>query len=241
MGETAQKSSMYVQVTQWLTKTISEAKWVKIAKVYLVTFLFILSGIGCYFIYRAASSDSMMSAAAERITKSLKKEHVREAMVTPKIQKSLGALIYTINADRAFVFEFHNGKQNTCDLPFYFADMSYEEVNENRHVDKIARQYQDVPLTLYKLPQHIRSYKKFIGTVEEIYEIDKDFAEETAKSGGKYLGLMYMTSRGIPVGFIGVSFHDASYAPPQNELEDKLGEVSRYISSLLDIQNQLNN
>ena len=238
MGDTTQKNSLYMQATQWLTKTISEAKWTKIAKVYLVIFLFIATGIGCFFAYKTVSNEAVIKATAEKLHNSIREDHVREEVVTPKIQKSLEILTYMLNADRAFVFELHNGKKNTCDLPFHFADMSYEETNENRHIDKIAMQYQNVPLTLYRFPHHIRHTKKFVGSVEEIAKIDRGFADEIRKSGGCYLGFMYISSRGIPIGFIGVSYHDINDVPNADLLELKLSEYSRSLSNLLDLQHQ---
>ena len=98
-----------------------------------------------------------MTALARKIEMSNTKNEegamsIREDKVTPTIQKELGILCYTLNADRAFMFELHNGKRNATGLPFRYADMSYEEVNEEKDIESVAMQFQDIPLTLYKYP-----------------------------------------------------------------------------------------
>ena len=148
-------------------------------------------------------------------------------------------LTYTINADRAFLFELHNGKKNISGLPFRFADMTYEEVNENRKVDKVAMQFQDIPLTLYKYPHYLQKKKMIIGTVDEIEEIDKDFAGHIREIGGTYLGMIYISNRGIPLGFLCVSYHDMNDVPSKEIVERKLKEYDMALTQLLDLQTQM--
>lgn len=236
--QSEKKENVYTQSVKWVTKTISDAEWSKIIKVYSVILLFlVLTVLGILFI-KASKHDRVVDAFSTKITEYVHKENLREAVVTPKIQHDLEILTYTMNADRVFVVELHNGKENTSGLPFHYADMSYEEVNENKLVDKIALRYQNIPLTLYKFPTYLQTNKVFIGTSDELSKIDKDFADEVKKSGGEYLCLTYIGNSGVPIGFFGVSYHNLSDVPDISFIRNKLNETTKVLSHLLDLQEQ---
>ena len=118
--------------------------------------------------------------------------------------------------------------------------MTYEEVNRDRKVDKVAMKYQEVPLTLYRYPEYLHKEKTFIGTIEEIEQVDYDFAQCIKNDDGVYLGMIYMNIDGLPLGFLGVSFHDINNVPSKDAIESKLKENARIISELLNLQAQIN-
>lgn len=234
------KASIYTQVAKWLSSTIADAKWYKIFKFYFVTFLFLTTMLLFYVAYRASSNDEVVKSAALKISSTEKEENIRDFVVTPKIQHDLEVLVYTINADRAFLFELHNGKKNTSGLPFRFADMTYEETNENRKVEKVAMQFQNIPLTLYKYPHYLQKKGMIIGTVDDIEKIDKDFASHIKEIGGVYLGMIYISKRGLPLGFLCVSYHSMDDVPNIDVIDRKLNEHDKALAQLLDLQTQIN-
>ena len=188
---------------------VTSTTWFGIFK--LITIVVIL--ISSLFAYKALTTEEFVSAMAHKMmtTGNKVEEHglkIRSDVVTPKIQKELDVLCYTLNADRAFLFELHNGKKNSSGLPFRFADMSYEEPNDERHVERVAMQFQDIPLTLYKYPHYLAQHKYLYGSVSEIATIDDAFADHISRVGGKYLGMIYLTNNGLPLGFLCVSFHE---------------------------------
>lgn len=234
------KEPIYTQVGKKISSTIANAKWSKIFKVYFVTFFFLATGLFFYFSYRAVGDDDIMKQTALKMSTSEKEENIRDYIVTPKIQHDLDILVYTINADRAFLFELHNGKKNTSGLPFRFADMTYEETNEDKKIDKVAMDFQDIPLTLYKYPHYLQKKKIIIGTVDEIEEVDRDFAKHIKDIGGVYLGMIYISNRGIPLGFLCVSYHNMNDVPSKDVIERKLREHDQSLKQLLDLETQIN-
>ena len=228
-----------VSVFKSLFNYILELKWTNIFKVYLVIFSFLATGLAFYYAYSVVSDKEMLNKATSSLFNEETNENVRDNVVTPKIQHELRILIYTINADRGFIFELHNGKKNTSGLPFRFADMSYEESNEERNVDRVALQFQDIPLTLYKYPHYLQKQKVMIGTVEDIEKVDPEYAKHIRSIGGKYLGMVYMSSNGHPIGFLCVSYHNLNDVPSKKLIEEKLIEYSKMISSLLDLNNHV--
>lgn len=232
------KEPFYTRIGKTIVSTIANAKWKSILKVYFVTFFFLATAIALVFAYTASKDQEFVRMTAYRMASEQKDENIRDFVVTPKIQRDMEIMIYSLNADRAFIFELHNGKKNVSGLPFRFADMTYEEVNRDRKVDKVAMKYQEVPLTLYRYPEYLHKEKTFIGTIEEIEKVDYDFAQCIKDDGGVYLGMIYMNIDGQPLGFLGLSFHDLKNVPPKDVIESKLKENARIISELLNLQAQ---
>ncbi len=233
------KASVVTKVGSHVVSTIANAGWKKIIKVYFVTFLFIATGIVLVFAYNMARDNEILTATKEKVLKERNEENIRDYVVTPKIQHELEKLVYVMKADRAFLFEMHNGKRNTSGLPFRFADMSYEEVNEENTNDKVAIRFQNIPLTLYKYPHYLQKEKIFVGTVNEVSEIDFDFANHIKDIGGKYLGMVYINNNGVPLGFLCISYHSLDGVPQKNVIEAKLKEYAKTIGQYLDLQVQL--
>ena len=234
------KEAVYTQAAKWIISTISNSEWSKIAKVYFVMFFFLATALVAIYTYNVVSNKELVEKHAQKVMDSndIDEENFRDYVVTPKIQCDLDILVYSLQAERAFIFEVHNGKKNTSGLPFRFADMSYEEVNRETKVDKVAMKFQDIPLTLYKYPHYLQKKKIMIGTVEEIEKIDADFAEHIRGIGGKYLGMIYLAGNGVPIGFLCVSYHDMSRVPKQEIIRNKLIEYGKVIEELLDLKSQ---
>ena len=233
------KASVIAKTFKGIADAIADASWWRIVKVFIVMFFFLATILGGFFAYNIANDKEAMHEAAMKMARSEKEENIREVVVTPKIQHELSVLVYTLNADRAFIFELHNGKKNTSGLPFKYADMTYEETNEDRKVDKVAIQFQDIPLTLYKYPHYLQTKKMIIGTTDEISGVDEDYANHIRAIGGKYLGMIYMSSGGTPIGFLCVSYHNLEDVPNKNALELKLKEYGKMFTQLLDLRVQM--
>ena len=241
INQDPKKESGFSHIFNLLFDKIAHAKWSKIIKVYFVSFFFLATAIGCYFVYKAANDEEVVKQTALKLSESQDEENIRDYVVTPKIQHELEVLVYTLHAERAFIFELHNGKKNTSGLPFRFADMTYEVTNDEKRVDKVAMQFQDIPLTLYKYPHYLQKKKVMIGTTEEIELVDEDFAGHIKEIGGKYLGMIYLNAGGVPLGFLCISYHNPEDVQTKEVIENKLKEYGKMITQLLDLQEHLKN
>jgi hypothetical protein len=233
------KGSKYFEIFDSFYKGIVNSKWSNIVKFWVVAFIFLATILGGIFIYHEIKNGNASNAVTEKLIKDQNEENLRDFTITPKIQKELSILVYTLKADRAFLFEFHNGKKNASGLPFRFADMTYEEINEERKVDKIGIKFQNIPLTLYKYPHYLQQKKVMIGTLDEIRKIDPDYADQINDCGGKYLGMIYLNINGSPLGFLCVSYHDMDNIPSRQEIDTKLREYDKVITQLLDLNTQM--
>jgi hypothetical protein len=236
-----EKVSSITKALKSVADTIADAKWTRIVKVYFVVFFFLATALGGLFIYNLETDKEAMHQTAMNLVQDKKEEGIRDYVVTPKVQKDIEILLYTLNADRVFIFELHNGKKNISGLPFKYADMSYEVANRERGVDRCYTKYQDVPLTMYKYPDYMHKQKFMIGTIDDIEKIDYEFAKCIKEDGGEYLAMIYINgSDGTPLGFLGVSFHSNDYAPSDEVIEEKLKTYGKTIGELIDLKVQLN-
>ena len=233
------KASSIVKAFKSVTDTIANAKWTRIVKVYFVMFFFLATALGGFFAYKVTSDDDAMHKAALRIATAEKEENIRDFVITPKIQKNLDAILYTLNADRAYLIEFHNGKKNTTGLPFRYMDVSYETTNEESKVTKIGMFYQNIPTTLYKFPYYLQEHKYYIGTIDDFGKVDTDLAKQMSANFAKYFAVIALNSDGTPVGYLGISWCNIDSVPDINVIKNKLYLYDKTFSQLLDLRIQM--
>ena len=237
MGNEGAKEPFYARIGKTIVSTIAKAKWKSILKVYFVTFFFLATALIGIYSYNVVSNKKIVEKSVEKVLSEEQKEKIRD-IVTPKIQYDLEALLYQINADRVFIFEMHNGQINQTGLPFSFANMSYEEINISRRVDKVYHKYKDVPLTQYKFPEYLRKHKFMAGTIEEIENIDYDYARRAKEDGCEFMVVQYLNISGKPLAFLGASYHDLSYVPSDSLIRNRFTGFSSAITELLDLKKQ---
>ena len=215
-----------------------------IVKFFVTLIATIILIVGGKFLYSVASSEKVMEAISRKVEANnelIEKKgiEIRQDIVTPGIQKELKILCYTLNADRVFMFELHNGKKSAGGLPFIYADMSYEEVNLEKCLEYVGIQFQNIPLTLYKYPHYLFKERYTFGSVEEVAEIDNAFAKHITDIGGKYFAGIYITIYGKPLGFLCASFHTEPILT-SDDIKDKMEKSVRVLKPLLDLNTQLN-
>ena len=233
------KVSSIAKAFKSVVDIIANAKWTRIVKVYFVVFFFLATALGGFFVYKVTSDEDAMHKAALRIATAEKEENMRDFVITPKIQKNLDAILYTLNADRAYLIEFHNGKKNTTGLPFRYMDVSYEVTNEESKATKIGMFYQNIPTTLYKFPYYLQEHKYYIGSVDDFGQIDSDLAKQMGANFSKYFAVIALNSDGTPVGYLGISWCDMESVPDIDVIKNKLYLYDKTFSQLLDLRIQM--
>lgn len=99
----------------------------------------------------------------------------------PLIRSALHDVVWELDATRAGVLEFHNGKENPSGLGFYYADMNYEIVKACDFY--VSDQYQNINLSLLNLPDYLYKNGYWYGTTEELREIDPKLASMIENNG----------------------------------------------------------
>lgn len=154
--------------------------------------------------------------------------------INPKVTSAMVKLLYKMNADRVSVLEMHNGKENPTSLPFNYCDMTYEEPKEG--IPYISEEYSDLNMSKYSFPSYIYKHRYFIGTVDEVYKIDKKLAIRLKANDVLFCGVILLRTN-IDIGFLMISFHEQ---PDMSEtlLLAELTYYAQEISSYLDYAKQ---
>lgn len=224
----------FADAVKYVLQLFGEIKFLTVFR----TMLIVINIIVVIFLYNVVSSQQMVEKIIDGIVTTDKEERLNmniRDQVSPQISSYLSRLLYVLDADHSFIIELHNGKKNATSLPFKYYDMTYEEVNDERNTPFVSDSYTNAMVSHYKLPYWLADNTTFIGTTEELSEIDPRFASNMASQNGKYLGMMILRSRGQNIGFIGVSYDHEEYIKDVKVIENKLEEYAKIMAPLLDL------
>lgn len=232
------KITSFGSALKYFFEKVGEIKLAVVAKVTLVFVIIILVILGINISINRTASETLLSHIMKVQPVDEKEDLSIRDMVSPKIQKRLSALVYKLDCDRAFVIELHNGKKNATDLPFKYFDMTYEEVNEGKHIKHISQHFIDVMTTHYKLPFYLAANTYFFGKVSDLEEIDKRFAANFEEHRGAYLAMITLRVNGEEIGFLGVAYENENYKVDENKVKGVLNEEAKIMKDLLDLGTQ---
>lgn len=157
--------------------------------------------------------------------------------VSTKINGKLLKMAINMGADRAFVFEMHNGKENPTNLPFNYCDMTYEEVNDaEKKVCFISDNFENINMGRFNFPYYIDEHNYFIGTIEEFCEMDKKMGYRLMDENITYVAMILIKTH-KEIGFLGVTF-SSEPSMTKDEIHGKLGTYVQEIACLLDYTKQ---
>jgi hypothetical protein len=159
--------------------------------------------------------------------------NIRRGEVDPLIQESLMETMIDTHCDRSYIMEMHNGVSNPTGLPFRYCEMTYEQINSK--YDNVRDEYDKVNMSRYPIFSYLAKNMFFIGTVDELAQIDKRMSERMKNNDVQYLAMNMMTCNGQPVGVIGISFCQAKDFTDKDKMNimSLMNKSSEKISSLL--------
>ena len=194
------------------------------------------------FAYNAIHNDKMIEAIASKI-ESRDKENETNGMgirndVGPKLSHDLTRLMYSVGADRACIFEFHNGKENATALPFLYFDMTYEEVDDGVGTEYASDGFINLNISFFRIQYYLVEHTFYIGTVSDMRSIDNRFANRIDEIGGKYIGLIMLKSNSVNIGMLGVMFNTETPSVDRDYIHSKLDHYVQDVSNLLDLNVQ---
>ena len=237
------KVNVFVKTIKKIVDEVANASFLKIIKFFIAFMLFIFCSAAAFFCYNVSKDQEAMNKLIDEVIVSKEEDEenmrIREQL-TPKINYELKKILYSVHASRVVIFELHNGKENTTNLPFRYADMTYEVVNDNdQELRFVSDKFQNIPLTHYNLPYLIEDNYVRLGDVEEARRDDPRFAQLMFDVGGSYYGAVMLRSNGVDIGFLAI-FFDKNKKPldSREEGEKVLREASKTISPLLDLSVQ---
>jgi hypothetical protein len=228
------KITSFADGMKYAAKQIASIKLLTVFRVALFLMVFILLVFSVNVATNKSAVEKLLTHVIEKDKQEKINMNIRD-MVSPKIQRNLIDLIYTLDCDRAFIIEFHNGKKNATDLPFKYFDMTYEEVNENYYVKHISQHFTNVMITHYKLPYYLSKETMFIGDTDELGKIDRRFCDNFMEYQGYYLAIIMLRSNKDEIGFLGIAYNNKDRVKPKKEIEYVINTKAKTMKDLIDL------
>ena len=121
------------------------------------------------------------------------------------IRLMLHRLLHTLNADRAWLIELHNGSKNlSSGLPFLYGDMRIEEVADG--VLNVDEEYTDFSLSKYPFIAKIFEDGYFYGSADSMREFDERLYYKFKSNDVNEIALLALYQGDKPLGVLGISF-----------------------------------
>lgn len=217
-----------------MVKMVEKYGLLKIFKALLVLAIFI------YILYCGAHLDQIIEKISRQTIKTEQVERIEahdralavRQSIKPKMDKLLHDAMLSMDADRVFVLEMHNGTNNTAGLPFIYGEMTYESVAEGIH--HIDEDYQNLNLSRFSLPLYIENAHYWMGGIDELKKIDPKFASRLASNDVTYLAVIHVHGVKNELGFFGFTYCNGKTPKSTKEMLVKLMEVSQKLSTMLD-------
>lgn len=236
------KVDKIIDTVKNIVKEALNAPWIKVFKLFIIVLILVSAIVTCLFAYSFINGNKATNQIVEYVTRKPTAAEESYGMgarsdINTNMSFELNKMIYTLGASRAFVLEFHNGKENAASLPFVYLDMSYEEQNENhKELEYISSYYQNVPISHYNFATIVAKKYIYIGDVESIREYDPRLTQVMEKNNVNYFGCILLKSRGHKIGFLCVTYEKGNkHNVNKREIEYNLKEAAKIISPLLDL------
>lgn len=160
-------------------------------------------------------------------------QNTKRLNASVEVRQNLMTLLNETHADRAYIMEYHNGKENPALLPFIYLDMTFEETAK-KTLNYINREYQNMNASLYDFPVYIAEHYVFTGPTSELLEIDQKVGRRFEDHGTKYSSMILLKSEGIMIGILGISFFETPNMSKE-EIQAKMAIYAQDISNYLDL------
>lgn len=169
-------------------------QWWIFATFYIVTVI---------FLWEVVTSDRIFQRYDEYVSHKHNVSTEYRIESSPIVRNYLNQLVLETGADRAYIGEYHNGKNNPSGLQWQYADMTF--INDAAY--DVTDEYQNVPLVKYELCYKLYKDGVFMGDIEQIRVIDPRMAARLEANDVKYIcaAMMYGENKS-DIGFVGVSF-----------------------------------
>jgi hypothetical protein len=129
----------------------------------------------------------------------------RRISADAEIRLILHRLLHTLDADRAWLIELHNGSKNlSSGLPFLYGDMRIEEVAEG--IGNVDDEYTDFQLSKYPFVGKVFEDGYYWGAIDSVQTVDERMYFKFKSNDVNEIALLALYSGEKPLGALGVSF-----------------------------------
>lgn len=203
-------------------------------------------GIFVYLMYNAhtigQSVQGIVRNEIETHTEKIEQEHndaleIRKK-IKPDIDKALKEALVSLDADRVFVMEMHNGNNNTSGLPFVYGEMTYEQVRSG--IGHIDDDYINLNLSRFSFPLYLEKEHIWQGSMEELANIDDKLAKRLSSNEVTYIAITHIHGVDNLLGYFGITYCNNKQPKPIKYIVAQLTMTTQQLAIMLDA-NRTNN
>lgn len=185
----------------WLEKILQLYKTYGVLGIVKGLFLLIMFSITLRLCYNPTF---LFEKYTEYVTQRHNKELYARSEYDQQIKNLLPIYLYKYHADRVWIIQYHNGV-----MDWQHGTMRFELCNSG--VKSIQNQYNNFNLTWIHLPYYLKDNDVFIGSLEELWEIDPILYMQFETNGIKYVACTVIKDNsGYPIGVFGVTWEHIS-------------------------------
>lgn len=210
---------------------------------YAMAFFSILTfglALGCIVSYKVLTMDKSVNEILVKHDNDLAEQKTTEHVVKTEMRRDAQVDVYDVlddlmnklDADRVYVVEMHNGNNNPSGLPFIYGEMTYEKSRLN--IDDIDDEYTSVTLSRYQLPIYLSEHRYFLGTSDELKEIDSKIYKRIYNDSTTYVIMMAISGVNGDVGMFGVSYCFGHEPASLDVINTNMSLASQKLTHLLD-------
>ena len=206
-------------------------------------------GLFLYIIYNIQNLNSIIEKAIEKsVDNAVKSEFVtyneeqqeqHDIMVNSrndanaKMPDILKHIMYETDCDRVFVLEFHNGTNGMGGLPFLYGNITYE-LNA-KGISSISDDYTNFLLSRFPFSLFLEENMVWSGTIDELSNIDENFAKRMQSNGANYLSIVQMKGASTEIGYVGITYCNDRVPVNKSNVDRELLIEAQSVVSLLDV------
>ncbi|WP_288299275.1 hypothetical protein [uncultured Alistipes sp.] len=186
----------------WLEKLLNMEKTFGFFRIIRALLLMALTSIVLLFTFNPRYLFERMEALqTERHADAV----TRRINADAEIRLILHRLLHTLDADRAWLIELHNGSKNlSSGLPFLYGDMRIEEVAEG--IGNVDDEYTDFQLSKYPFVGKVFEDGYYWGAIDSVRTVDERMYFKFKSNDVNEIALLALYSGEKPLGALGVSF-----------------------------------
>ncbi len=165
--------------------------------------------------------------------KTYKADYANKLVTAGLIDDILGLLLHSSGADRAYIFEYHNGGKSINNVNFQKLSNTHEVVN--RGISTTIQGLQNLPVGMFaRISRMIAKHEKvLVADVCDLKDVDESLhyfcMDRKAKS--LYIHGIY-DAHDLPIGFVGIEYLKQNHEMSRDEL-DELQSCADKIGGLL--------
>ena len=230
-------AELFAKLGEFLKKMWTEIKEIGIVKSFFLILVTVGVVIGIYeVIVLPKTVHKAVTEATIQMDEDAKAEHemlngLRDKY-KPNIDQILHDLIFDLNCDRAFIFEMHNGTDNTSGLPFKYAQMNYEEASPGTRY--VCEQYKELNMSNYNLPLYLVKHTFWCGTMDELRKIDPKIAQRIEDMEGKYCAFITIMGVKGELGILGITYICCDEIKKPEKIRNSMTKATQILPSYID-------